>query len=124
MKEDKRTTETEKTTEVAGLNERLVICGFDKAWIGKCKTLVHKEGGKCEEHKYIKCCSCGAQATRKCDETGQFVCGAQLCDDCDHTIFEDGTNGGIGFNAQPPPDGIKVHCKKTEQKFKPWYARD
>jgi hypothetical protein len=30
---------------------------------------------------------------------------------------------GIGFNAQPPPSGMKTHCRKSEQKFTPWYAR-
>ena len=88
-------------------------CNFDKAWIGKCRN-----EKPCKEHADIKCCSCGAPATRECPETGQFVCGFPLCDDCTHTTWPDGTNGGIGFNAQKPPEGFKSHCKKSENKYK------
>lgn len=94
-------------------------CGFEKAWVGPCKN-----GKDCTEHSKLECVSCGARATRSCDQTGQFVCGAPLCADCQHTITADGTNGGVGFNAQRPPDGMRHHCKKSEQKFTPWYARE
>lgn len=47
----------------------------------------------------------------------------RLCDECEHTLFPDGTNGGIGFNAAKLPDGMKRHCKKSAQQFTPWYAR-
>ena len=104
--------------------ERSVICGFSRAWIGPCKTHINKEGNKCHEHSEIKCSSCGEQATRECYETGQFVCGAPLCDDCEHTRTENGTNVGIGFDAQLPTEGMKSHCKKTEQRYLPWYQRD
>lgn len=98
-------------------------CEFVKAWTGKCKQPAN-EAGRCAEHSAKMCCVCGKPATHECDETGQFVCGAPLCDDCEHTIFEDGTNGGIGFNAKKPPDGMQAHCKKTDQQFQPWYMRD
>lgn len=101
-----------------------VICGFNEAWIGDCKTSVAKEGDRCFKHTDLTCGSCGAPATHTCAETGQFVCGAPLCDDCEHTIVESGNNGGIGFNAQAPPEGMKSHCKKTEQRYKPWHARE
>ena len=52
------------------------ICGFEKAWVGKCKTPVEAEGIRCPEHR-MECCSCGAPATKDCAETGQFVCGFQ-----------------------------------------------
>ena len=97
-------------------------CGFDQAWVGNCKTPVASENDRCEKHTK-KCVSCGVMATRSCDQTGQFVCGAPLCDDCEHTIAADGTNGGIGFNAQSPPEGMKDHCKKGEQRYSPWYSR-
>ena len=99
-------------------------CKFNKAWIGECGAEAD-ESGYCEEHKEQKCVSCGAKATHDCPETGQFVCGAPLCDDCQHCIFPDGTNGGIGFNAVPCPDDLPScrHCKKGEQKYKPWYDR-
>lgn len=98
-------------------------CKYNKAWVGDCKKDV-VDGGFCEEHKKKTCIVCGNQATHECSETGQFVCGAPLCDDCEHTTFEDGTNGGIGFNAQKPPEGMNSHCKKSEQKFLPWYAQE
>lgn len=94
-------------------------CGFEEAWVGPCDA-----DSPCKEHQDLKCASCGSQATRSCDETGQFVCGAPLCDDCEHTTAADGTNGGIGFNAQPAPEGMKKHCKKNDQKYKPWYGRE
>ena len=89
------------------------ICNFDKAWIGNCKN-----EKPCPDHKNLKCCSCGEPATKECAETGQFVCGFPLCDNCEHTNYEDGTNGGIGFNQRTPPEGLGLHCKKTDQKFK------
>lgn len=104
-----------------GSGETTGECGFDEAWIGKCKQIGNP---RCAKHTGRVCVSCGADAVRNCEETGQFVCGADLCGDCEHTIFPSGTNGGIGFNAQSLPKGMKRHCRKTEQKFKPWYARD
>lgn len=97
-------------------------CIFSKAWVGRCEEEAD-ESGFCEEHKGKMCVSCGEQATHECDETGQFVCGAPLCDACEHTTFPDGTNGGIGFNAQECPVGMGRHCKKSEQKFSAWYER-
>jgi hypothetical protein len=41
--------------------------------------------------------------------------------DCEHTIAGDGTNGNIGFyRTAPLPEGMKEHCKKTEQVNFPW----
>jgi len=94
------------------------LCGFDKAWIGKCRNR-----RPCAEHAEAKCESCGSLATRSCDETGQFACGAPLCGDCDHRTFSDGTNGGVGFNAAPCTPGTKRHVRKSEQTEKPWYER-
>jgi hypothetical protein len=93
-------------------------CGFNMAWVGHCKNTI-----PCEDHKDLVCESCGAPATHDCAETGQFVCGTPLCDECEHVTFPDGTNGGIGFNAQMLPGGIKRHCKKTDQVNTPWYTR-
>ena len=97
-------------------------CKWVEAWIGQCQKEAD-ESGFCNIHKNIHCTSCGQQATHNCEETGQFVCGASLCDDCQHSIFPDGTNGGVGFNQQSLPEGMNRHCKKTEQKFLPWYKR-
>jgi hypothetical protein len=38
--------------------------------------------------------------------------------------FPDGTNGGVGFNEQQVPEGMKRHIKKINQKHSPWYARE
>lgn len=97
----------------------IVTCGFEEAWIGNCKNEC-----PCEKHAALKCVSCGEKATRSCDQTGQFCCGAPLCDDCEHTIAEDGTNGNIGFfRTAKLPDGFREHCKKSEQVYQPWYMR-
>jgi len=97
-------------------------CKFQKAWIGQCDKPIHKNG-MCEEHSKVKCVSCGAQATHECSETGQFVCGAPLCDDCEHTTAMEGTNGNIGFfRTSPLPEGMKEHCKRCDQKVFPWYV--
>ena len=96
------------------------FCGFDEAWRGKCKNPAVKNG-RCVEHADLLCASCGKPATHSCSETGQFVCGAPLCDDCEHTTAENGTNGGIGFyRVSALPEGMKEHCKKTEQKCFSW----
>ena len=98
-------------------------CKWTEAWVGQCKK-ESDESGFCEEHRTKECVSCGKQATRNCDQTGQFVCGAPLCDECEHTVYPSGTNGGIGFFSEELPEGMKSHCKKSEQKFKPWYMKD
>ena len=44
-----------------------------------------------------------------------------------HAIAPDGTNGGVGFYSSIPDDmqkTWKTHVKKTEQSYKPWYARE
>jgi len=86
-------------------------CGYDLAWIGPCSAPT-SEGCLCEKHAALTCSSCGKPATHECDETFQFVCGAPLCEDCEHETAEDGTNGGT-----------MKHCRKDAQKFTPWYAR-
>lgn len=59
-------------------------CGFDEAWVGICKSTDILDNGQCTKHQNL-CCVCREQlATRSCSHTGQFVCGAPLCDDCDH----------------------------------------
>ena len=88
-------------------------CKFENAWVGRCKNIAILNQEYCAEHFGLQCCSCGAQATHSCDETFSLVCGAPLCDDCEHEIAEDGTNGAT-----------MKHCKKSEQKYLPWYARD
>lgn len=82
-------------------------CEFVEAWIGKCG----KEN--CQEHKNLKCVSCGESATHSCDATMGLVCGASLCDQCEHELDEKGTTG-FSFK----------HVRKTDQKYKPWYTQE
>ena len=92
------------------------MCKFNVAWVGTCKE--QPEDDLCKKHEGVKCCSCGEQATGECNETAQFVCGAPLCDDCEHTICDNGANS-MGNR----PEGLGGHCKKSEQLYSPWYMR-
>lgn len=92
-------------------------CSFSKAWIGACNKQINDNNSCCEEHRCLKCCSCGEQATHECPETMGLVCGAPLCSNCEHTICENGCNSGASL-----PPGLKSHCKKNEQVYKPWYT--
>ena len=99
-------------------------CKFQIAWVGQCKEETISDNDMCPKHALKTCVSCGKPATHECDSTGQFVCGAPLCDDCEHTICEDGTNGGVGFyKTSKLPDGYREHCKKSEQVYTLWYMR-
>jgi hypothetical protein len=94
-------------------------CNYGLAWEGKCEN-----DKPCIDHKDLICCSCGAPATHQCDSTGQFVCGCDLCDNCQHTIFPDGANGGVGFNEQELPKELTGrHVRKCEQVYKIWLRR-
>ena len=72
----------------------VMTCQYDIAWYGKCGK---GEGEFCEKHAQVKCVSCGAQATHECCYTGQFVCGAPLCNDCVGVEDESKSSGGWGF---------------------------
>lgn len=96
-------------------------CLFSVAWLGQCKNET-----PCSLHSTLKCVSCSNIATHECTETGMFICGALLCEQCEHTIAQDGTNGGHGVSfstTSPLPGGYKAHCKKAEQLYTPWYTR-
>ena len=70
-------------------------CKFDLAWRGPCKATC--EGSVCTQHAKVKCCVCGEQATRECDYTGQFVCGAPLCNNCEGHTDISKSAGSWGF---------------------------
>lgn len=55
-------------------------CSFVEAWRGPCRA--PSDNGRCSKHGHLVCASCKAPATHDCDYTGQFVCGAPLCDGC------------------------------------------
>jgi hypothetical protein len=42
-----------------------------------------------------------------------LVCGCPLCDDCEHELSPNGTNGWT----------LK-HCRKDQQKYKPWWEQE
>lgn len=71
------------------------MCEFNVAWVGKCKSEPEKQF--CEKHEKAKCCVCGSQATNECSHTGQFVCGAPLCDNCEGYTKENKKAGVWGF---------------------------
>ena len=89
-------------------------CKFIKAWIGNCNRT--SSDSFCEEHEGIACVNCREQATHECEETMGMVCGAPLCDDCEHTIQSNGCNSGGEL-----PEGLRTHCRRGEQVYKPWY---
>lgn len=86
-------------------------CQFDEAWRGKCKAPTLE--CFCDKHVAMKCSSCGAQATHDCSHTGQFVCGAPLCANCEGYTDTSQPSGGWGFaNHTHRP---KVAAKETPQ---------
>lgn len=87
------------------------MCNYNLAWRGDCPKEAVKEG-KCAEHADVKCTVCGSPATHQCAETAGLVCGAPLCNDCEHLLTPEGVNTQFG------------HCRKTEQKYKPWYIQE
>ena len=70
-------------------------CTYSLAWRGHCQAAC--DGEICDEHRKRKCSSCGEQATHECDHTGQFVCGAPLCDNCEGHTDTSAPSGNWGF---------------------------
>ncbi len=94
-------------------------CAYVKPWSGACNKPIDSND-RCLEHSKTICVSCGALATHGCDETmTQFVCGYDLCDDCEHTICDNGCNSGGKL-----PEGMQGHCRKGQQVYNPWYMVD
>lgn len=82
-------------------------CNFDKAWVGRCKVEIEDSECGCKDHKDIKCCVCGEQATGECDHTAQFVCGFPLCDNCTGAQKPNAGWGLFGF-------GGHHHIRKSD----------
>jgi hypothetical protein len=88
-------------------------CRYIKAWIGQCHSQAMDGHSFCEDHLELKCSSCKKQATGNCDTTmGPMICGAELCDECEHMLSPDGVAGHM------------VHCKKGEQLYKLWMFQE
>lgn len=58
-----------------------VTCNFKMDWMGTCKKPVLEGTEQCLAHYKVKCSFCGNTAFETCDFTGQFVCGAPVCDE-------------------------------------------
>lgn len=87
-------------------------CRYVLAWRGRCCDPV-QEREVCSIHANIICASCGQQAVRECSHTGQFVCGAPLCDACEGYEDPSLTAGSWGFGNHrhrptptPTPGGL------------------
>lgn len=97
-------------------------CDFDEAWIGRCKN-----NKPCEKHDKLVCVSCGEKATRSCESTNGLVCGAPLCDACEHTLGSKGVTIGLSFSEDKynkAPAHLQLHCRKDQQVYKPWYIQE
>jgi len=95
-------------------------CLFKITWAGRCKDNAIDESGYCIKHKDLLCASCGQKATHDCGATsGGLICGAPLCNDCEHTLCDNGCNGGGKL-----PDGYKTHCKKDAQVYRSWIEQE
>lgn len=94
------------------MNDR---CLFIESWRGRCNAAV-TENGRCTTHASMMCVVCGAPATHDCDHTGQFVCGAPLCDNCEGHTDVNKPAGSWGFmnhshshRAKATPQGAAEH---------------
>jgi hypothetical protein len=99
---------------------KMAQCKFHLAWIGQCCIETAPFSDFCEEHKDKICCSCGAPATHECNETMGLICGAPLCDNCEHTIYSNGCNSAGWDIYAFRPEGLKEHCRKDQQVYMPW----
>ena len=89
-------------------------CPYYPAYSNRCNAL-KGESGFCSRHTGKRCSVCGEQATRECNHTGQFVCGAPLCDDREGFVDSSQPSGSWGFmnhghrqkmNAQKPREMV------------------
>lgn len=78
------------------MSDRCDRCMFIEAWRGRCAAPA-TENGCCATHAAMKCVVCSSPATHDCDHTGQFVCGAPLCDNCEGHTDDSRPSGSWGF---------------------------
>jgi hypothetical protein len=71
-------------------------CKYQISWVGRCNSPAG-ESELCEKHAGAKCCVCGGQAVEECNHTGQFVCGAPLCESCEGFTDQNKASGSWGF---------------------------
>lgn len=69
-------------------------CRFTLAYVGRCESDALPGKTMCSKHDGLACRGCGAQATQECPSASSLVCGAPICDDCEHD--RPGTDGVHG----------------------------
>ncbi len=57
-------------------------CTFALGWGRVCNK--PSNNGLCSEHENLTCRSCGGKAVRSCEHAVSLVCGAPLCETCQH----------------------------------------
>jgi len=85
------------------MSKLIKTCKWNESWIGICNEPAD-ESGFCEKHKVKVCVCCKGIATRSCDHTGQFVCGAPLCDNCSHGVPSLEKPGFLGLGGGHHPN--------------------
>jgi hypothetical protein len=108
-------------------------CIYVIAYRGRC-TNEATHDGRCLQHIDVRC-HCGALATHECSHTGQFVCGAPLCDDCEGWEDPAKAGGAWGFmnhshrrkpsaELPPPSEHFVDATKYAVDALKPKFAVD
>lgn len=72
-------------------------CQYVPAYSSGCKAISVDEHRRCKAHTGKVCVSCGGPAMHECNHTGQFVCGAPLCRDCEGWNDTSKASGTWGF---------------------------
>ena len=71
-------------------------CRFIIAWVGPCGAPI-TDRGMCKKHAPLKCAGCEEPATQECPSASSLVCGAPICDQCQH--------GASGQHCRPGTEG-------------------
>jgi len=79
----------------------MITCGYDLAWVGRCKNSPVDGEIFCKEHINKKCVMCGEQAYRECPTASSLLCGAPLCSHCRHDCM-----GNKGYVREDKIDGL------------------
>lgn len=75
-------------------------CQFSLAYVGRCDNGALPGKSMCSKHDGLVCRGCGAPATRECPSASSLVCGAPICDVCEHDsrLGIDGMHGRKSLN--------------------------
>lgn len=90
-------------------------CSYLPAYSRRCGKL--SLGRHCDDHAGRVCCVCGDESTHQCSYAAQFVCGAELCDNCEG--WEDrskpgGSWGTLNHFHKRKPDAPPIHKMVAE----------